>query len=146
MFTPRLYFSVRALKKITCWTLIVPGQLRQTLVQRPSGRKSLTFKLNRRSPLVYSLNHQLKNSQTFIKNQIFHIWQRFYPKSHKNGRHSIKSIKKSCFFFSKHFSFSFLGILTWHLDKRHVDCGKRWSCWRCFSNYSGPFLDCRTWS
>ena len=68
-----IFFSQSFQKKSSCRTLIVPGQLRQTLVQRPSGRKSLTFKLNRRSPLVYSLNHQLKNSQTFIKNQIFHI-------------------------------------------------------------------------
>ena len=70
---PVYIFQSELSKKITCRTQIVPGQLRQTLVQRPSGRKSLTFKLNRRSPLVYSLNHQLKNSQTFIKNQIFHI-------------------------------------------------------------------------
>ena len=85
--------------------------------------KTLTFKLNRRSSLVYSLNHQFKNSQTFIQYQNFHIWQKFYPKNHMNGQRSIKSIKKSCFFFSKHFSFSFLGILTWHLDKRHVESG-----------------------
>ena len=123
---PVYIFQSELSKKFTCRTQIVSGELRQTLVQRPSGRKSLTFKLNRRSPLVYridSLNHQLKKSQTFIKFQIFHIWQKIYPENHKNWQHSIKSIKKSCFFYSKHFSFSCLGILTWHLEKRHVESG-----------------------
>ena len=73
---PVYIFQSELSKEFTCRTQIVSGQLRQTLVQRPSGRKSLTFKLNRRSPLVYridSLNHQLKKSQTFIKFQNFHI-------------------------------------------------------------------------
>ena len=72
VYTPFIFFSQSFKKNY----LLNPNCTRPAQTDfgaKAVWEKSLTFKLNRRSPLVYSLNHQLKNSQTFIKYQIFHI-------------------------------------------------------------------------
>ena len=92
---PVYIFQSELSKKITCRTQIVPGQLRQTLVQRPSGRKvwlSNSIDVHRLS--IHSTISS-KTLKLLLKIKFFTFDKDFTQKAIKMDDIALKALKRA---------------------------------------------------